>query len=168
MECNRSHNWKEWRGGGKLSYLLMMNWISEERCRWCAMLRIRCAAGYRNWFLPEIIGVRPWAIGFAQFELPIYFFSVWLCCDNLIIVVPRRREDSTLFKENFQTLLRGGQVKKKCFSLMMIVTANFHTLRCISRKKRGLFEVYFKCVFREIIVLRVLWAFFAPVSGDPN
>ena len=115
MECNRSHNWKEWRGGGKLSYLLMMNWISEERCRWCAMLRIRCAAGYRNWFLPEIIGVRPWAIGFAQFELPIYFFSVWLCCDNLIIVVPRRREDSTLFKENFQTLLRGGQVKKNAF-----------------------------------------------------
>ena len=52
---------------------------------------------------------------------------------------------------------------------MMIVTANFHTLRCISRKKRGLFEVYFKCVFREIIVLRVLWAFFARVlGGDPN
>ena len=83
-------------------------------------------------------------------------------------MVPRR-EDSSLFKENFQTLLRGGaSEKKKCFSLMMVVTANFHTLRCISRKKRGLFEVYFKCVFREIIVLRVLWAFFARVSGDPN
>lgn len=128
----------------------------------CAMLR---CAGYRNWFLPEIIGVRPWAIGFAQFELPIYFFSVWLCYDNLIIVVPRGAPSwGYIVQRKLSNIITwGASEKKNAFRWWWSWRRIFTPLGAFLRKKRPLWSSELQmCVSIDIIVLRVLWAFFAP------